>query len=145
MSIILFPIITALTVLEAYEVNVRLVENPLIGTPKAPGASRVRLEESERKPTELPGFFRGVGEKLMSKESAAHRHANATSEAQRLEPGTQSSAACYIYSANVTVSSKQELIQGLKHAIKKEPPKKSSFQLVFVSILLVSNVVLCLT
>ena len=134
MGIVLFPIRIALTVLEAYEVNVRFVENPLIGAPKVPGASQVRLEESERKPTELQGFFQKIEEKLMLKESAAHRYANATSEAQRLEPDTQFSAKCSIYSANVTVSPKPELIQGLKHAIKKEPSKNSSFQLVFVSI-----------
>ena len=134
MGIVVFPITIALTVLAAYQVDIGFVENPLIAAPKVPSASRVGLEESERKPTELQGFFQMTEENLMPKEFAAHRNANATSEAPRLEPGTQFSAKCYIYSANVTVSPKLDLMQGLKHAIKKEPPKNSSFQLIFVCI-----------
>jgi len=140
-GIILFPIIIALTVLEAYEVNVRFVENPLIGAPEISGASPVRLEESKRNPTELQGFFPKTEGEPMPKEFAADRNANDTSEALRPGPGTQFSVECCIYSANITVSPKEDL-HGLEHAFKKLP-ENFSFQLVFVCIS-VSNVVSCI-
>ena len=132
MSIVLFPIIIALIVLAAYKVNVTFVESPLIGAPKISGASRVPLEGSKQNPTELQGFFHKTEGELMPKEFAVDRNANDTSEA--LRPGTQFSAECYIYSANITVSLDEDLKRGLEDAIKKKLPENFSFQLVFVRI-----------